>query len=275
MNVTDGSLRSEGIGRRVLAWRGVVGLAPLGVVALAISLPAGAGHRVPGVAGPSMRGSGGAGGTITGVVRFQGEYPTPEKIEVTQDASVCGTTKLSNTFVISPENKGLKNVLVTVEGVTGGKAPTPTPRATITQKGCSYEPHFQVVELGPQPTELLIRNEDGILHNINVSMGGRTLFNSAQPAILKELKKKLRRPGVAAVKCDVHGWMNAYIVVLKGQPYYSVSDDTGAFAIHGVPPGTYTLRAWHEALGEMTRSVTVAEGKTVKVDFVITPKRRS
>lgn len=252
--------------------RGVPGLAPLGLLLLVLTLPAGSAAPDHPFVSPEATGAVRATGSITGVVRFESEVPSQEKIEVTQDESVCGKSKTSRTFVVSPDNKGLKNVVVTLEGVTGGKAPTPTAHASIVQKGCTYEPHLQVVELGDAPLELSIHNEDGILHNINVSIGGRTLFNSAQPSILKELKKKLTRPGIATVKCDVHGWMNAYIVVLKDQPYYAVSDPDGHFTLDGVPPGTYTLHAWHEALGEMTKTVTVSEGKAAEADFVIKPK---
>jgi len=74
------------------------------------------------------------------------------------------------------------------------------------------------------------------------------------------------------LKCDVHDWMNAYIVLLKDQPYHSVTDEDGRFALDGVPAGSYTLRTWHEALGEMTETVTVTDGETANVDFVIRPK---
>jgi len=213
-----------------------------------------------------------AGGRIEGSVRFKNEVPGVDKIEVTQDQEVCGDSKESETFVVSPDNKGLKNVLVTVEGVTGGEKAVPVPSIMVEQKGCVYVPHLQVAEIGPRGLQLIVRNEDGILHNINASLGGRTLFNSAQPSILKVLKKKLRRPGVVNLTCDVHEWMNARIVLLKDQPYYSVSAGDGSFAIDSVPPGTYTLHAWHEALGEMTRTVTVVEGRTATVDFVISPR---
>jgi len=215
------------------------------------------------------------GGTITGVVHFAGDYPPAEEIKITQNPDVCGTSKLSRMFVVSPDTKGLKNVVVTVEGVVGGKAPSPTATATVAQKGCTYEPHVQVVEVAKGGTEFLIHNEDGILHNIQASMpsmGGRALFNSAQPGALKELKKKLKRPGIVRLKCDVHGWMNAYVVVLKDQPYHSVTDEQGHFTLEGVPAGSYTIHAWHEALGEMTKTVTVTDGETTNVDWVIAPK---
>ena len=67
-------------------------------------------------------------------------------------------------------------------------------------------------------------------------------------------------------KCDVHGWMNAYVGVLD-HPYFAVSKEDGSFEIKGLPPGTYTIEAWHEKLGATTQSVTIGakESKEVSV----------
>jgi hypothetical protein len=53
-------------------------------------------------------------------------------------------------------------------------------------------------------------------------------------------------------------------------PCFAVSDSTGAYAIPGVPPGTYTIEAWHEKLGTQTASVTVAEAAAT-LDFTFRP----
>ena len=63
--------------------------------------------------------------------------------------------------------------------------------------------------------------------------------------------------------------MKAYIAVLK-HPLFAVSAPDGSFTIKGVPPGTYTVAAWHEggATGtEKTMQVTVAANGTAKADF--------
>jgi hypothetical protein len=67
-------------------------------------------------------------------------------------------------------------------------------------------------------------------------------------------------------RCDVHGWMNAYVGVLE-HPFYGVTDGSGRFSLPGLPPGTYTLAAWHETLGTQTREVTVGEGDSTNVEF--------
>jgi len=67
-------------------------------------------------------------------------------------------------------------------------------------------------------------------------------------------------------KCDVHGWMNAYVGVLD-HPYFAVSDANGSFDIKNLPPGTYTIEAWHEKLGTMQQKVTVDDKETKDVPF--------
>ena len=71
-------------------------------------------------------------------------------------------------------------------------------------------------------------------------------------------------------KCDVHGWMNAYVGVLD-HPYFAVSDENGKFALNSLPPGTYTIEAWHEKLGTMTESVTIGakESKDIMFHFKV------
>lgn len=212
-------------------------------------------------------------GTVKGVVRFESEYPKAERLRVTTDNAVCGTYKKGETFLVSPENKGLKNVLVTVEGVAPGRTATPTEAISIEQAGCAYVPHFQVAQLGAQGLTLIVTNKDATLHNIHAYNQEReTLFNVGQPGGGRSLTKTLSEPGVITVRCDVHAWMSASIVVLRGQPYYAVTDETGHFSIAGVPPGTYVLRAWHEALGEMKKPVVVGSDGAPDADFVIKPR---
>ncbi|MEO6436146.1 MAG: carboxypeptidase-like regulatory domain-containing protein, partial [Tepidisphaeraceae bacterium] len=70
------------------------------------------------------------------------------------------------------------------------------------------------------------------------------------------------------VKCDVHPWMSAYIVALE-HPFFGTSGEDGSFSIANLPPGDYTLTAWHETLGEKQVPVKIEAGKPaqVKIEF--------
>ena len=57
-------------------------------------------------------------------------------------------------------------------------------------------------------------------------------------------------------KCDVHGWMSAYVGVLD-HPYFGTTAPDGTVVLGNLPPGTYTIEAWHEPLGTKTQQVTI------------------
>lgn len=212
------------------------------------------------------------GGSVKGVVKFKDKYPRQKRVRVDVNNEACGTHKKSETFLVSPTNKGLKNVLVTIEGIAAGKAPSPSTIITVQQQGCTYIPHFQVAEIGPEGIELRFLNEDGIFHNVHTFHQDTTLFNLPHFADESELTQKVISPGVIELKCDVHTWMGANIILLENQPYYSVTDENGSFDISDVPPGEYTLRAWHEALGVLEKPLIVKSNEAAEVDFVISPK---
>lgn len=214
--------------------------------------------------GPAAPGT----GAVVGVITFTDPVPKAEKLLVNQNADICGVTKASQAFLVSPKTKGLGNVVLSVEGV----ADPPEPRqaelqARIAQQKCMYQPHVQVARVG---TTLEVVNVDPILHNIHTYLepSKRTIFNIGQPIKNQVNKIVLKDDGLISVKCDVHNWMSAFIVVTK-HPYVAVSDENGTFRIANVPRGRYKLRAWHEELGSMDKEVTVAPGTEARVNFEI------
>ncbi|MFQ5823076.1 MAG: carboxypeptidase regulatory-like domain-containing protein [bacterium] len=211
------------------------------------------------------------GGNITGDVRFPEAYPEREKIIITKDHQVCGAFQYSEDFVVSEENRGLQNVVVSLLNVKAGKKASVKAIATLNQKGCRYIPHVQAVPVG---TTLEILNNDGVLHNVHAYFNsldpGNTVFNKAQPKFLKKFEQTLNKASIYYFKCDVHDHMSAYIAVMD-HPYYAVTDEMGKFTISDVPAGSYKIQAWHEALGTLEKKVTVVAGKTAEVNFEILP----
>ena len=64
------------------------------------------------------------------------------------------------------------------------------------------------------------------------------------------------------VGCSTHQWMRGWIIATDEQSAVTGAD--GTFTLADVPPGTYQLRVWHEALKATTQTVTVTAGKTVR-----------
>ncbi|HYE15648.1 MAG TPA: carboxypeptidase regulatory-like domain-containing protein [Pyrinomonadaceae bacterium] len=210
-------------------------------------------------------------GIISGAVNFEGAAPAPKPISMDQDP-VCAQAgeAVSEDIVINGDK--LQNVFVYIsEGKAGDKdikgysfTPPPTP-AVLDQKGCQYVPHV----LGVQANQKLqILNSDPTSHNVNAMADKNPKFNQGQGPSAPPLEKTFARPEtLIPVKCNQHPWMRAYIGVL-GHPFFAVSGKDGRFEIKGVPPGTYTLTAWHEKYPKgLTQSVTVAAGESKSADF--------
>ena len=204
------------------------------------------------------------GGTIVGEVKYAGDPPPPEKIDVTKDTNICGTEpKLSPVLVIG-ENKGIKDVVVSLPGIQKGKPLAKLDKPPVLdQKSCEYHPYAQIIPVG---TTLEVTNSDDVLHNVKTKGGTKTSFNMAQPKFKRKLTVDLKNPETVQVECNVHGWMNA-IIVVADDPYDALTDAKGSFKITDVPPGKYTVKAWHPKLGEQTKEVTVGPKEEVNVAF--------
>ena len=204
---------------------------------------------------------------INGKITLEGTAPPNEPIKMNADP-VCLKTatgpQTAETFVVG-EGGGLGNVFVYVKDGLGSRTfPAPTEPVTIDQKACRYYPHVMGVMVG-QPLQIV--NSDPTLHNIHATPKANTEFNTGQPIQGMKTDRVFTAPEVMVpFKCDVHGWMNAYAGVLN-HPFFAVTPADGTFSIKGLPPGTYTIEAWHEKLGPMTQSVTVAEKETKDANF--------
>ena len=214
-------------------------------------------------------------GTISGVISYNGTPPAPKKIDTTADP-VCGqkNPNLMTDDTIVKDGKVANTFVYIKEGtVEGGKKigdyswATPTTEVQLDQNGCHYAPHVLGVMVNQK---LKITNSDATQHNIHPTPKLNQEWNQTQANGAPPIEKAFTRSEVLIpVKCNQHPWMKAYIGVLK-HPLYSVSSDTGAFEIKGVPAGKYTVVAWREggANGEeKTMEVTVPANGAAKADF--------
>jgi plastocyanin len=205
-----------------------------------------------------------AAGEIVGKVKYAGNAPAPARINITKDQAVCGKTPHFDETLVVAADKGVKNVVVSVADPKDGRKMTAAPKnPVIDQQGCQFIPRIQVVPAG-QPIDIL--NNDGILHNIHTFPKANPPINKAQPKFKKVMTEKFDKPDLVQIKCDVHTWMNGWVIV-AGHPYYALSDAAGSFRIADVPAGTYTVEYWHEKLGKQTKQVTVPATGSVTADL--------
>jgi plastocyanin len=203
---------------------------------------------------------------ITGTIKLEGDAPKPDAIKMNADP-VCmregkgGTTE----FVVAGDGGALQNVFVYVKDGLGNRTfSAPQQAAVLDQRGCQYRPHVFGVMVG-QPVEII--NSDPTLHNIHAMPKSNQEFNTGQPIQGMKFNHTFTAKEVMVpFKCDVHGWMNAYAGVLD-HPFFATTDEGGKFEIKGLPPGDYTIEAWHEKLGTQEQKITVGAKESKEANF--------
>jgi len=217
-------------------------------------------------------------GSIVGTINFSGAAPASKAISMDQDP-VCaqvGAGAVAEDIVVSGDK--LTNVFVYIkDGKAGDKNianlsfATPSQPAVLDQKGCRYVPHIMGIQ-AKQNFEVI--NSDATSHNVNVDAAKNTKFNQGQPTGAAPITKQFARAEILIpVKCNQHPWMRAYIGVLN-HPFFAVSGPEGKFEIKNVPPGTYTLVAWHEKYPQgQTMSVTVGAKESKETNFSFTAQQ--
>jgi hypothetical protein len=216
------------------------------------------------------------GGNITGKVTFEGALPDGaiENILITKNPDVCGTGEREVIWV-DVKDGALRGSFVFIDKIKEGKAWAEPEGGVhmINQKGCRFRPWAQVIKPGP----LTIRNSDqGVLHNINTRemigvekgrVAMRTIFNFGQPDpgdIVQELKP--RRSPFIAINCEAHNFMFGFLMAPK-HPYAVVVGEDGSYSLDDVPPGEYTVKAWHPKFGLQESQVTVEAGGAAEASF--------
>jgi len=220
------------------------------------------------VAAPAAAVSAADAATVTGKVTFSGTAPKPTAIKLSADpyCQKADPGLTTETEIVGPGGE-VENVFVYVKDGLGNRTfPAPTEPVTLDQKGCHYAPHVLGIMVG-QPLKIV--NSDNTLHNVHGLAKENKEFNQGQPIQGMQMTHVFSAKEVMIpFKCDVHNWMNAWIGVLD-HPFYAVTGADGTFTIKGLPPGTYTIEAWHEKLGSQTQTVTVGakESKTVAFTY--------
>ncbi|MEE2840155.1 MAG: DUF2012 domain-containing protein [Acidobacteriota bacterium] len=203
-------------------------------------------------------------GVLAGEVLFEGStIPGSTVVENTTDPQDCGDTQSLGNILISPDSQGVKNVIVTLHGVPLPEDYQPeTSPLALDNRNCQFQPHVSVVTTG---SRINATNSDPIFHSVHFYG-----FLNRNLALGPDQSKTIRtvsRPGYYIVKCDVHGWMQAYFRV-DDHPFHAVSSTDGKFRIENIPEGSYVLEAWHEHFGKQEIQVNIAHNTPNRVTLL-------
>lgn len=228
------------------------------------------------------------GGTITGIVTLKGAVPAPKAFNLVTfpDPEYCGRISNGNGWRLLHDFKvdegsdlnGLKDVVVFLQDVKAGK-PFDLSVPRIEARDCQFDPFVTVVR---DQHAVEVVNMDPVMHDVQAyetsrELGTRVLFNSPLPMNPHHQRGNLRAthrhlPGKSmlekirlskgrrffVMQCGFHAYMESWAVAVNN-PYYEITDKTGAYAIENVPPGTYRLVAWHPYVGSLEERVVTVE----------------
>jgi uncharacterized membrane protein/plastocyanin len=216
---------------------------------------------------PAVQSSSGS-GSVSGTINFLGTPPKGKKLTLPGGCNSSGDV-YSNEIIVN--NGKLQNVLIRITKGLEGKTFTDVPKdaALLDQKNCQYSPRVLAVRVGQKVD---FKNSDPIFHNIRSVTQSNKNFNIPMPKKDQRITMVFDKPEIfLQSKCSVHPWMGAYIAVMD-HPYFSVSDKKGEFKIMNLPPGKYTLEAWHEVFGTQTVELEIQDGHDQKTDFLFKAK---
>ncbi|HEY2384347.1 MAG TPA: hypothetical protein VGK48_24490 [Terriglobia bacterium] len=208
-------------------------------------------------------------GTIKGHVHLTGKLPGNPYIRMGMDpmcAQANAGKRVVQEYVAATIDGSLANVFVRLQG---NIAPVPVPAqpVMIDQHGCMYAPRVIGVQVGQT---LQIKNSDSFMHNVHGYSAKNNSFNEGQShaGLVYNFKPKSEEV-MLHLECDIHKWMTAYVGVVTN-PYFAVTNTSGKFEIDKVPAGTYTVQAWQEKYGFITKSIVVKPGAVADVDLIYT-----
>jgi hypothetical protein len=226
------------------------------------------------IAAPTVMYTGGpvaAAGTVKGTVTVASPIAPLPPAAVGRDSAVCNGATVPDSSV-EERGAGLGNVVVWLDGIRKGKTPSLEKRLELESDHCLLTPRVQAATTG---SAVNVIGHDDFRQHLHFFAAGEkapratVLLGKDEQVIPTE--HPAAAPGLVFVRDVDHPWPAAYIAVFD-HPYYAVTKPDGSFTIDGVPPGQYTLVAWHERTKKLQQAVTVPANGSATVKVVLEPK---
>ena len=204
------------------------------------------------------------GGNVTGIVIFKGTPLKTAPFDLTKDpacAQMHATHPLTYENIVTGSGNGLANVVVYISAGEADTAAPPANSVTFKEQGCHYATHVLAVQAGQ---EIKIINGDPVPHNIHPIAKVNREWSRIQPPTTPPFSYSYEKEEFIPVRCNIHPWMQGYFAVLKTS-HFAVTGEDGVFRLSDLPPGKYTITAWHESLGTQSQEIKVTAGETTSL----------
>ncbi|HEY8751504.1 MAG TPA: carboxypeptidase regulatory-like domain-containing protein [Tepidisphaeraceae bacterium] len=209
---------------------------------------------------------------LTGHVYLEGSRPNRQEIDVRAYPAAMASMPgpIFDESIVVNRDGTLANVVVSISGPLPADHAYPSPpQVVLNQRYCSFSPHVVAAVIGQQ---MMLKNADRIPYNAHAVNSATAIgFNSPTPGIGPRTIEAFPAVDTFEVRSDLFPWMHAWVRVLDN-PFFDVTRSDGSFSIKDLPPGKYTLHAWHESLGDREKEITVDGGEPVVVDFAFEAK---
>lgn len=157
-------------------------------------------------------------------------------------AAAQGAPGVSGTVtLLERDGKVPEGVAQTVIWLEGRSARGEREAAEIATENKQLIPRITIV---PGGSTVTFPNHDPFNHNV-FSRSEAATFDLGSYRRGESRSVTFTKPGIVPVFCDVHAQMSAFVIVTN-TPFFAQSEGDGRFRLAGVPPGAYTLHAWHE-----------------------------
>lgn len=146
--------------------------------------------------------------------------------------------------------------------------------ATIDQRDETFVPFVVVIRTGGTVT---FRNSDPIRHHV-YSFSPIRRFEMVEAPGETSPPIRFDQPGSAAIGCNIHDHMTAYIHVTDA-PWAMVTDANGRAVISEVPAGRFVATVWHPRIRPRAEPpavplVLATQNSTLAVTLPVLPPRR-
>ncbi len=209
------------------------------------------------------------GGELIGTINFKGNAPVKPSLTVDRNSEYCGKTVPDESLIINPENKGIQNVVISLENISQGKKHDPT-IVTLDNSQCQFVPHTLAVMVGDSYE---LKSSDPIIHNTHLRLdGGSTFLNIVLAPNGNAIKRPLTKVGIINGRCDAHHFMTVNMLVFS-HPYFAITDQKGEFKISDIPPGKYNVKIWHESLSVQEKEIIIKPSEKTDLSLQLSLKK--